>query len=55
MFIKKSETKLVIITVYVVDMNLIGTPKKLSKTAEYLKNEFEVKDWGKTKLCLVLV
>ena len=35
-------------------MNLIGTPKKLSQTAEYLKKEFEVKDLGKTKLCLGL-
>ena len=35
-------------------MNLIGTPEQLSKTAEYLKKEFEVKDLGKTKLCLGL-
>ena len=35
-------------------MNLIGTPKELSKTADYLKKEFEVKDLGKTKLCLGL-
>ena len=53
-FIKKSKTGFAIIAVYVDDMNLIGTPEELSKTAEYLKKEFEVKDLGKTKLCLGL-
>ena len=54
MFIKKSETGFAIIAVYVDDINLIGTLEELSKTAEYLKKEFEVKDLGKTKLCLGL-
>ena len=53
-FIKKSETGFAIIAVYVDDMNLIGTPEDLSKTTEYLKKYFEVKDLGKTKLCLGL-
>ena len=53
-FIKKSEIGFAIIAVYVDDMNLIGTPEELSKTAEFLKKEFEVKDLGKTKLCLGL-
>ena len=53
-FIKKSETGFAIIAIYVDNMNLIGTPEKLSKTVEYLKKEFEVKDLGKTKLCLGL-
>ena len=53
-FIKKSETGFAIVTVYVDDINLIGTPEELTKTAEYLKKEFEVKDLGKTKLCLGL-
>jgi uncharacterized protein related to proFAR isomerase len=34
-------------TVYVDDLNLVGTPEKLTKTATYLKNEFEMKDIGK--------
>ena len=34
-------------------MNLIGTPKELSQTVEYLK-EFEIKDLGKTELSLPL-
>ena len=53
-FIKKSETGFAIVAVYVDDINLIGTPEELAKTAEYLKKEFEVKDLGKTKLCLGL-
>ena len=32
----------------------MGTPEELIKTADYLKNEFEMKDLGKTKFCLDL-
>ena len=53
-FIKKSGSGFAIIAVYVDDMNLIGTPGELLKTAEYLKREFEMKDLGKTKYCLGL-
>ena len=53
-FIKKSETKFAIITMYVDDLNLIGTPEELTRTTNYLKNEFEMKDHGKTKFCLSL-
>ena len=53
-FIKKSESGFAIVAVYVDDINIIGTPKELTKTAEYLKREFKVKDLGKTKLCLGL-
>ncbi|KAM1331936.1 hypothetical protein ACFX2H_044039 [Malus domestica] len=42
------------VAVYVDDMNLVGTPEELNKTAEYLKNEFEMKDIGKTKYYLGL-
>lgn len=52
MFIKKLKTEFVMIVVFVDNMNLIETPKKLSKTAKYLRREFEVKDLGKTKRCL---
>jgi hypothetical protein len=38
--------------VYVNDLNLIGTPKELIKTATYLKDEFETKDLGKIKFYL---
>ena len=50
-FIKKSETKFAIITVYVDDLNLTGTLEKFIRT-NYLKNEFEMKDLGKIKFCL---
>ena len=53
-FIKKLESGFAIIAVYVDDMNLIGTPGEVQKTAEYLKKEFEMKDLGKTKYCLGL-
>ena len=48
-FMKKVATRLAIIAVYVDDLNLIGTPKELIKTIDYLKKEFEMKDLGKTK------
>ena len=53
-FIKKTENGFAIIAVYVDDLNLIGTPKELIKTTNYLKKEFEMKDLGKTRYCLSL-
>ena len=41
-FIKKSETGFAIIVVYVDDLNLIETPEELTRTAKYLKKEFEI-------------
>ncbi|KAM2623255.1 hypothetical protein TB2_027778 [Malus domestica] len=53
-FIKKSNYGFAIVAVYIDDMNLVGTPEELNKTAEYLKSEFEMKDLGKTKYCFSL-
>ena len=53
-FIKKLETGLIIIAIYVDHLNLIRTPEKLTKTTNYLKKEFEMKDLGKTRYCLGL-
>jgi hypothetical protein len=53
-FIKKSKSGFVIIAVYVDDLNFVETPEELTKTTTYLKNEFEMKDLGKTKFCLGL-
>ena len=39
---------------YVDDLNLVGTPEELTRTKNYLKNEFEMKDLGKTKFYLGL-
>ena len=54
MFIKKLESRFAIVAVYADDINIIGTPEELTKTVEYLKREFEVKNLEKTKLCLGL-
>ncbi|KAF3678630.1 60S ribosomal protein L5-1 [Capsicum annuum] len=43
-FIKKTMSEFVILTVYVDDINLIGTPIELQKAIDYLKKEFEMKD-----------
>ena len=53
-FIKKTKNGFAIIAVYVVDLNLIGTPEELIKTPNYFKKEFEMKDLGKTRYCLSL-
>ena len=53
-FIKKRENGFAIIAVYVDDLNLIGTPEELIKTTNYLRKEFEMKDFGKTRYCLIL-
>jgi hypothetical protein len=53
-FMKRSENEFVIIAVYVDDLNIIGTPEELQKAVNCLKDEFEMKDLGKTKFCLGL-
>ena len=53
-FIKKTTSEFVILVVYVDDINLIVTPEEVQKAIEYLKKKFEIKDLGKTKLCLGL-
>ena len=53
-FVKKVATRFAIIAVYVDDLNLIGTPKELIKTIDYLNKEFEMIYLGKTKYCLDL-
>ena len=53
-FIKKTISEFVVLAIYVDDINLIGTPIELQKAIDYLKNEFEMKDLGRTKLCFGL-
>ena len=48
-FIKILESGFAIVAVYVDDLNLIGTLEEFTKTTNYLKNELEMKDLGKTK------
>ena len=45
-FIKNSKFGFAIVAVYVDDLNLVGTLEELTKTANYLRNEFKMKDFG---------
>ena len=42
------------VAIYVDDLNLAGTPEEFTKIANYLKDEFKMKDLSKTKFCLSL-
>jgi hypothetical protein len=42
-FIKKSRTGFYIISVYVDDLNIIGSPKDIDEARNHLKTEFEMK------------
>jgi hypothetical protein len=53
-FICKSSTEFCIISVYVDDLNIIGTELDINESRDHLKTEFEMKDLGKTKFCLGL-
>ena len=43
-----------IISVYVDDLNIIGSLKDIDEAHKHLKMKFEMKDLGKTKYCLGL-
>jgi hypothetical protein len=53
-FIRKSSTGFCIISVYIDDLNIIGTELGINETWNHLKTQFEMKDLGKTKFCLDL-
>ena len=53
-FIRRSQDGFCIISVYVDDLNIIGTPEDIEEASSYLMSEFEMKDLGKTKFCLQL-
>jgi hypothetical protein len=53
-FIRKSNTSFCIISVYVDDLNITGHVKDINEACNHLKNEFKIKDLGKTKFCLGL-
>jgi hypothetical protein len=50
----KITSRLAIVVVYIDDLNLVGTPEELIKTATHLKYEFEMKDLKKIKFYLGL-
>jgi hypothetical protein len=53
-FIRKASTRFCIISVYVDDLNIIGTELDINEARYHLKTEFEIKDLGKTKFYLGL-
>jgi hypothetical protein len=53
-FIRKFNTCFCIISIYVDDLNIIGQSKDIDEAHNHLKKEFEMKDLGKSKFCLVL-
>jgi hypothetical protein len=53
-FIRKSSIGFCIILVYIDNLNIIGYAKDIDEARNHLKNEFEMKDLGKTKFCLGL-
>jgi hypothetical protein len=53
-FIRKSSTGFYIISVYIDDLNIIDTELDINEVQDHLKIEFEMKDLGKTKICLGL-
>ena len=53
-FIKKSLNDFCIFSVYVDDINIIGTSKEIEEASSYLTTEFEMNDLVKTKYCLNL-
>ena len=53
-FIRKSDNRFCIISVYVYDLNITETTQGIEEASSYLKTEFEMKDLGKTIYCLGL-
>jgi hypothetical protein len=53
-FIHKSSTGFYIISVYVDDLNIVGTELDNNEARDHLKTEFEMKDLGNTKFYLGL-
>jgi hypothetical protein len=53
-FTKKSPIRFCIKSIYVDDLNIIGSPKDIKEARNHLKTEFKMKDLGKTKYCLGL-
>ena len=54
-YIKISKNEFAIIVVYVDDINIVGTPNELTKTIDYLKKEFEMKDLEKVKFLFEII
>jgi hypothetical protein len=53
-FIRESSIRFCIISVYVDDLNIIGTELDINEAYDYLKIEFQIKDLRETKFYLSL-
>jgi hypothetical protein len=53
-FIRKSSIGFCIISMYVDDLNIIGTEFDINEVRDHLKTEFEMNELGKTNFCLGL-
>ncbi|CAM6123709.1 unnamed protein product [Calypogeia fissa] len=53
-FIKREGKELMIVAIYVDDLNMFGTNKIMLETIKLLKRSFEMRDMGKTTFCLGL-
>ncbi|PWG73761.1 hypothetical protein DF186_21385, partial [Enterococcus hirae] len=53
-FIKKTVSGFIIIAVYVDDLNIIGISEEILIIIKILKEEFEMKDFGRIKFCFGL-
>jgi hypothetical protein len=53
-FIHKSSSEFCIISVYIDDLNIIGTKLDINEAHNHLKTEFEMNDFSKTKFFLGL-
>ena len=49
-FIKQLKYDIAIVAIYIDNLNLIGTPEELQKSSDCLKNEFEMKIFGKLSI-----
>jgi hypothetical protein len=54
LFIKEGDNELVIVAIYVDDLNLLRMNKIIVNTITMLKSMFEMRDLGKTSLCIGL-
>lgn len=52
LFIKRVDKEFVLISVYVDDLNIIGTVNACESASKALSNEFEMKDLGVTTICI---
>ena len=51
-FVNQRGKQLVLIAIYVDDLNIFGTREAVEKTVNLMKHKYKVKDYGRTPRCL---